>query len=114
MQKIPPPTKAELRRHAQMIRNIGMCVAEFLNPAACNGPLQSCHVRKGSVAGMGRKPPKREVPMCANHHRIQSDIGEPRFWGERMNDAITLACVLGTMTDDLEQAKEECRGFRGN
>lgn len=51
--------------------------------------------------------------MCAGHHSEQHTIGEKRFWGERLNEVITLACVLGTMKiDELEQAKFECMEFR--
>jgi len=112
MLKKPKPSTAELRRHATMIRSIGMCVAELMRPEPCGGELQSCHVRIGGGAGIAQKPPKREVPMCALHHSIQHKVGEKTFWGERLNEVITLACVLGVMTDDLEQAQFECMEFR--
>ena len=103
---------SEERKHAAMIRGIGLCAAAFHNDEPCNGPIQSCHVRKGSNAGMGTKPRKRELPMCAHHHHIQHQLGEVAFWGDKLNYAITLACVLGTMADEPEMAKEEVLGFR--
>jgi hypothetical protein len=52
------------------------------NPCAfasesCHGDIVAAHVRRIEYgAGVGRKPPYAEIPMCDHHHRIQHQHGE--------------------------------------
>lgn len=47
----------------------------------CNGtPCEAHHVRKGTQAGLSRKPPaSRTVPLCASGHREYHTIGHDTF-----------------------------------
>lgn len=46
-------------------------------------PIQVCHIRIGSCAGIGRKPDDdRVIPMCHNCHRHSHQIGELSFYDD--------------------------------
>jgi len=62
--------------HLAFVRGHACCVAG----PECSGPVEAAHVRRGSGAGMGRKPDDdRAVSLCRWHHRQQHDLGEARF-----------------------------------
>ncbi len=103
--------------HGAYIRSIGICAAAGFHSTACNGDIQSCHVKLGELAGLGRKPGdrekgkelsevgKHEIPMCQAHHDLQGNMGERRFWGDRLEDVKSLANALWYFTKDLKQGK---------
>lgn len=46
----------------------------------CRGPVEAAHVRTGTDGGVGMKPSDRyALPLCADHHRRQHQIGERPF-----------------------------------
>ncbi len=48
----------------------------------CGGvDVQSAHIRKGNSGGVALKPSDNCcVPLCCEHHRIQGEVGELKFW----------------------------------
>lgn len=101
MLKEPKQTKAKLKRHSKFVASLDICAAEHLHEVQCDSAIQSCHVRHGFYC-MGKKPTKREVPMCSNHHTRQHSIGEEKFWGEFLEDAILLGEELWEISGDYE------------
>lgn len=78
--RIPKPKKRASRwrsqAHCSFVRSHACSVA------GCDGrPIEVAHVRMGSRAGIGQKPDDwRTVSLCSHHHKIQHQMGEPRFW----------------------------------
>lgn len=105
MLKEPKIKKSILKSHSRFIKELDVCVAKGLHDIQCAGEIQSCHIRSGFFC-MARKPAKREVPMCYAHHDYQhsAKIGEKRFWGRRLKDAIRLAEGLWEFTGDRTAA----------
>ena len=62
-------------KYLALVRQMPCCACEALPPS------DPAHIRKGSNAGMGQKPPDdRVVPLCRACHSKQHSIGELRFW----------------------------------
>lgn len=62
--------------HLAFIRSLPCC-------RCGKSPSQAAHVRMGTGGGMGMKPDDRyTVPLCADCHRRQHDVGERAFWGD--------------------------------
>lgn len=68
----------------------------------CSGECVSAHLRKQTDGGMSKKPSDVFTnPLCDEHHKLQHQIGEPRFWagvlaksGFFMFECIKALCVL--------------------
>ena len=104
MLKEPRIAKSKLKAHSKFIVSLGMCAAKGLHGVDCVEEIQSCHVRYGFYC-MSRKPQKRELPMCFAHHLRQHSIGEPIFWGDKLEDAILLCEELWDITGDVESGQ---------
>lgn len=71
------------------------CEASHLSP--CVGPVQAAHVsyRVAGIPnsfGRGVKNHDRHAnPLCADHHRIQHNVGERPFWASLGKDAYETA-----------------------
>jgi hypothetical protein len=49
----------------------------------CGGKTEAAHCRTGTDGGMGVKPSDRYcIPLCADHHRRQHQVGESAFEAE--------------------------------
>lgn len=49
-------------------------------PGCASTQIEAAHVRGGTDGGMGQKPSDRfTLPICADHHREQHNIGEAAF-----------------------------------
>lgn len=92
--------------HLAFIRSLPCC-------RCGRSPSQAAHVRMGTGGGMGMKPDDRyTVPLCADHHREQHQVGEKAFWGE--DDPVRLAGYLAGDSDhdDWEMAVRDVLRFR--
>lgn len=75
--------------------------------------IESAHIRMHGDAGMGIKPPdSRVVPLFHMEHKRQHQIGEARFWGNSLVEAIDLAENLYRHTGDREKCIELIVRFR--
>lgn len=72
----------------------------------CCAAIDKAHIKQGTYAGKNRKPEGREVPLCRIHHSIQHNMGEKKFWGKRLDDAIALAGKLSRLTDQDDALTE--------
>jgi hypothetical protein len=79
-------------------------MAKGMHNIKCSAEIQSCHIRKGHNA-MGTKPIE-QVPMCYAHHHYQHSIGEPKFWGDLIDDAKQAALDLWINTGNTKYAIE--------
>ncbi|MGE3279941.1 MAG: hypothetical protein AB7H90_00965 [Alphaproteobacteria bacterium] len=83
-------------QHEAFVRQLP-CVVCLRTPAQC------AHVRTGTGGGTGLKPDSRfTVPLCAEHHREQHDLGELGFWTDLGIDPVSVALRLWTVTGDVE------------
>jgi hypothetical protein len=56
------------------------CVIEKRNGHVCSGKIEAAHVRCGTDGGISMKPSDIfALPLCAEAHREQHQIGEPAF-----------------------------------
>jgi hypothetical protein len=91
---------------------------KFLSKLPCvvcgkEGRTQAAHIRSGSQAGMGRKPSdSRAIPLCVECHTDQHKHNEKAWWDKRggLDNAVTLAAILYTMTGDEDMARFEIVG----
>lgn len=62
--------------HLQFVRGFSCAVKD------CNGDdIHAHHVRSGSMAGTGRKPPDSDaIPLCGTHHLELHTSGELKFY----------------------------------
>ena len=61
--------------HCNFVRSHECCV-----PGCTARPIEVVHVRKGSDAGMGRKPSDWfTISLCRDHHAEQHSLGESSF-----------------------------------
>lgn len=61
-------------------------------PSCLALPIECAHVRSGTDGGTGLKPSDRwAISLCANHHREQHWLGEPRFEAKYSLDLNALA-----------------------
>lgn len=59
------------------------------------GRIEACHVRTGTDGGTSLKPSDNfTLPLCALHHKIQHDIGEPAFERDYEIDMKQVAAAL--------------------
>ena len=73
---------------------------------------QAAHIRHGYF-GLGIKPPdSRCVPLNWEQHALQHNMGEERFWGEKLDQAIWLSGLLWTHTGEREKCLELIAKFR--
>lgn len=77
--RIPKEKKQSLRwrsqAHCSFVRSHECCV-----PGCTARPIEVAHVRRGSDAGMGRKPSDFfTLSLCKDHHSEQHRIGEQSF-----------------------------------
>lgn len=80
--------------HLAWLRTLACAV-----PGCRNGGIQAAHVRRGGRGGIGLKPDdRRAIPLCAEHHRRQHDIGEPAFERETGIDMGAIAEALAERT----------------
>src|SRR4051812_25323688 len=82
-------------KHLKFIRSLPCCVCEN------NIETEAAHVRFACeeigkrYVGKGEKPDdKWTVPLCGNHHRMQSAWGERDFWKAAGRDPIKIAQEL--------------------
>ena len=73
--------------HCSFVRSHECCVS------GCRGrPIEVAHVRRGSDAGMGRKPSDWfTISLCREHHAEQHTIGEASFEAKYTINMLTLA-----------------------
>ena len=61
----------------------------------CIGPIQAAHIRAGADGGMGLKPSDNyTIPLCANAHAGQHEIGEAAFENRYGIDTHKIAAEL--------------------
>lgn len=71
--------------------------------------IDAAHVRFGSLAGMGRKPPDSEVlPLCRAHHMEQHSVGELSFWAAVGIAPRELAAKLWELSPNVEAMRAMC------
>lgn len=89
---------------------------------ACMNNIQTeaAHVRGGDLRaakewceGVGRKPHDRwTVPLCSACHRLQHEIGEPKFWAHVEVDPVFLALALHSVSGDHEAGETIIRAWQ--
>lgn len=95
------PDRIRSNAHLQFVRGFE-CVA--VKSGACEGPIQACHIRDGSHAGMGQKPDDDlTFPACAKHHARQHALGEAKFEMEYGVDLRRLAGDLAWLSPALRR-----------
>lgn len=56
------------------------CAIDGKNGHICSGKIEAAHVRTGTDGGLSVKPSDTfTIPLCAEAHREQHQIGEPAF-----------------------------------
>lgn len=92
--------------HCNFVRDHHCCV-----PGCDNRPIEVAHVRRGSDAGMGRKPSDwHTISLCRDHHHEQHTIGESSFEGEHGINMAALADAFAKSSPkkaDIVKAKRE-------
>lgn len=69
--------KLRCASHLKWIRGHECAVC---GPHGSNFKIEAAHVRNGTDGSLAVKPSDNwAIPLCALHHRIQHDMGEPRF-----------------------------------
>jgi hypothetical protein len=77
------------------------------------GEVQAAHIRSGGDGGLARKPSdSRVVPLHWYEHKIQHNIGEKEFFGERLQEVIHLAELLYQNTGNRQKCIEIINLFR--
>lgn len=70
---------------------------------------EAAHVRFGSLAGMGRKPPDSEtLPLCFRCHRTQHSVGELTFWASVGIDPHVVVKHLYAASPNVEKMRAMC------
>lgn len=70
------PTQFRSQSHLAFVRRFECIV----NNSDCSGRIEAAHVRSSGEGGTGLKPGDEwSVPLCAQHHYEQHQIGESRF-----------------------------------
>ena len=108
--RIPKERNKSLRwrspSHCTFVRTHECCV-----PGCGDRPIEVAHVRRGSDAGMGRKPSDYfTVSLCRSHHAEQHRIGEQSFDKLHGIDLGALAAEFANASPkaaDIRQAKRE-------
>lgn len=80
-------------RHLRFIRTLPCCVT------GRRDYVQAAHIRLSTDGALGRKPSDCfVVPLSAEMHGHQHQVGENKFWKGRVDDAISLALSLFEFT----------------
>jgi hypothetical protein len=94
-------SRALARDHLKAIRLLPCAVC------ASRRSTEAAHVRSSNLrygkqqAGLGTKPDDAwTVPLCADHHREQHQIGEASFWEKHRVDPFVLALALWRASGD--------------
>src|SRR5690242_7627852 len=70
------PSQIRCPGHLQFVRSRECS----LRSSRCAGKIEAAHVRTGTDGGLSVKPSDFwTIPLCAIHHRLQHDMGEPEF-----------------------------------
>lgn len=70
---------------------------------------EAAHVRLGTHAGLGRKPPAAAtVPLCHDCHMKQHSIGELSFWAELQIAPLLTARRLFKLSPNLKAMRALC------
>lgn len=71
--------------------------------------VEAAHIRMGSHAGMGRKPPANlTVPLCHAHHMEQHSVGELTFWTALGLAPTVIAERLWRVSPNVEAMRAMC------
>lgn len=108
--RIPKEPKRSLRwrspAHCNFVRSHECCVAE-----CGRRPIEVAHIRRGSDAGMARKPSDFfTVSLCQHHHAEQHRIGEQSFEKAHGLDLAALAAEFAAASPkarEIRQAQRE-------
>jgi hypothetical protein len=102
--RIPRDVPKAIRRPNDRVRPQHEAFIRQLPCIVClRTPVQCAHVRIGTGGGAGLKPHSRfTIPLCAEHHREQHQIGEQTFWADLGIDPVNTALRLWTVTGDVE------------
>jgi len=80
-------------------------------PGCMEKPIEVAHVRRGSDAGMGRKPSDwHTISLCQEHHAEQHRIGEQSFEKRHGIDMADLAeefCRYSPKAADIKRVQRE-------
>lgn len=100
------PDKIKLIKHLN-------CLARNWHGRECCEGVDPAHYRYGLYLGANIKDDLYITPLCRVHHSLQGDMGEKKFWGERLEDAKvqTLLLHIAYLNDDFEEMKRLVREF---
>lgn len=62
-------------------------------------PVDACHVRSKGAGGTDQEI--NLIPMCRKHHRMQHDMGWPRFWSAYESASEYLRAKGWELTDSV-------------
>ncbi len=80
-----------------------------------HGRTQCAHIRSGTGGGMGIKPSDEFcVPLSVEEHAKQHRIGESKYWGEHLPNAIAIAKALYANTGDRDRCLWIMLGWRNS
>lgn len=106
---IRPPSQIRSLDHLRFVRKQGCVGSRSLH--VCNGPVQACHVRRGTDGGAGLKPGDNfTIPLCVYLHLYQHEVGEKRFEKEYGINMRKIADALWTRSP--ARAKIEREGMK--
>lgn len=75
--------------------------------------IQAAHIRSGTGGGTSYKPhDKWCVPLSCVEHAYQHEIGEPRYWGEKLELAKKLAEFFWKHSGNREICLEAIKAFK--
>lgn len=95
---IKDPSIIRSQQHLAFTRGFVCSIAD--KPGhTCSGKTEACHVRTGTDGGTGMKPSdKWVIPICAEGHREQHQIGEAAFEAKYKIDMKAIAQKLWSIS----------------
>lgn len=89
--------------HCTFVRSHECCV-----PGCTERPIEVAHIRKGSDAGMGRKPSDWfTISLCRDHHAEQHSVGETSFEVKHGIRMLTLAAEFAAASPKAAEIRIE-------
>lgn len=84
-------------RHRKFVRSHGCCV-----PDCPNTDIEFAHIRSAANSGTGLKPHDAfGISLCARHHKMQHEIGQPAFERKFGIDMNKLAAAFVKASPDV-------------